>query len=195
MDTSVLAKRLDEIGVQVVDAPVSGNVSKAVTGELTIMAGGQADALEHVRPALEAMSRKIFHVGDVASGHAMKALNNLVSAAGLIAAGEAMLIGKKFGLESKTMLDVLNLSTGRNNSTENKFERFVLSRKFDGGFALGLMAKDVSIALDLARATETPALHSALTREIVGAANLNEPQGSDHTAVVRWLESISAGEL
>ena len=195
IQTLALAKELEPAGVHLVDAPVSGNVSRARTGELTIMAGGDELVLERVREVLEAMSREIHHVGPVASGHAMKSLNNLVSASGLIATGESLIIGKKFGLDSQKMLDVLNVSTGRNNSSENKIGPFVLSRAFDGGFALNLMAKDVSIALELARSTGTPALHSTVTRELVEVANKVEADGSDHTAVIRLLEGIAGIEL
>jgi len=193
--TRELASELEPMGIRIVDAPVSGNVSKARTGQLNVMAGGDADALEYAREALDAMARQILHVGPVGAGHAIKSLNNLLSASGLIAAAEALLIGKKFGLDTRIMLDVINGSTGRNNSTENKIGQFVLSRAFDGGFALGLMAKDVSIAMELARKCGVPSMHSAITRELVEAALSAEARGSDHTAVVRWLEGLAGAKL
>ncbi|MDA8740714.1 NAD(P)-dependent oxidoreductase [Rhodobacteraceae bacterium] len=193
--TQELSKILAADGIMLVDAPVSGNVTRARTGQLAVMAGGDAEAIEYVRGPLSAMSRQITHVGPVGSGHAIKSLNNLLSASGLIAAGEVLLIGKKFGLDSQIMLDVLNASTGRNNSTENKIGQFVLSRKFDSGFALNLMAKDVAIALDVANRCGVPSRHSVLTREMVDAANSEEGAGSDHTALIRWLESLSGLEL
>lgn len=194
-ETRELAKAVAADGIRLVDAPVSGNVSKARSGQLAVMAGGDADALDYVRGPLNAMSRQVIHVGPVGSGHAVKSLNNLLSASGLIAAGEVLLIGKKFGLDSQTMLDVLNASTGRNNSTENKIGPFVLSRKFDGGFALNLMAKDLAIALDMAQRCGVPSRHSTLTREMVEAAHSAEEADCDHTAVIRWLESLSGVEL
>ena len=88
------------------------------------------------RGALEAMGRSIMPTGDVGSAHAMKALNNLVSAGGFLIGVEAMLIGQQFGLDPDVIVDVLNASTGMNNSTQKKFKQFVLSRKFDSGFGL-----------------------------------------------------------
>ena len=192
--TKELAERLAANGIRLVDAPVSGNVGRARTGQLTVMAGGDDDAVASVRRPLEAMSDQIFHVGPVGAGHAIKSLNNLLSASGLIAAAEAMLIGKKFGLDSQKMLNVLNASTGRNNSTENKIGQFVLTRNFNGGFALKLMEKDIKIALDLARQCGVPSIQSAITSEIVSAANMTEKEGSDHTTVVKFLESL-AGDV
>lgn len=195
VETKALGATLAERSIRMLDAPVSGNVSKAITGELSIMVGGEAASLDRVRPMLEAMGSRIIHVGPLGAGHAIKALNNLVSASGLIAAAEALIIGTRFGLEPEIMLDVFNVSTGRNNSTENKFKQFVLSRRFDGGFYLALMAKDLTIALDLARTTDTPAVHSAVTRELVQAAKRNQPADADHTAVVRWLEELADVKL
>ena len=100
------------------------------------MFGGPAATLARVRGALEAMGRSIMPTGDVGSAHAMKALNNLVSAGGFLIGVEAMLIGQQFGLDPDVIVDVLNASTGMNNSTQKKFKQFVLSRKFDSGFGL-----------------------------------------------------------
>ena len=102
------------------------------------------------------MGRSIMPTGDVGSAHAMKALNNLVSAGGFLIGVEAMLIGQQFGLDPDVIVDVLNASTGMNNSTQKKFKQFVLSRKFDSGFGLDLMVKDLGIALDIGANTGTP---------------------------------------
>ena len=125
----------------------------------------------------------------------MKALNNLVSAAGLIAAAEALLVGRRFGLDPDLMIDILNASTGRNNSTENKFKQFVLPRRFASGFSLDLMLKDLTTALDLAHATDTPVPFSAACRELWAAAQSHLERGVDHTAVVRWFEALARTTL
>ena len=120
-----------------IDAPVSGGVQRAVVGTLTIMAGGEAKDVERARPMLAAIGRLIFATGPVGSGHAMKALNNYVSASGLAAASEAVIVGRHFGLSPETVVDILNVSTGRNNSTETKIKPFVLSGAFSSGFLNG----------------------------------------------------------
>jgi len=112
--TQQLAADLAPAGLKVVDAPVSGGISRAESGTLSLMVGGQdEEAFELVRPALEAMGQRIFRTGPVGSGHAMKALNNFLGATAYTAGVEALAIGKQFGLDPQVMLDVVNTSTGR----------------------------------------------------------------------------------
>jgi 3-hydroxyisobutyrate dehydrogenase len=193
--TQALGKILAQHGIFMLDAPVSGGVSRAENGTLAIMVGGDAAVVKGCRPLFEAMGERLFETGALGSGHAMKALNNLVSAAGLIAAAEALLIGHRFGLEPTVMIDILNASTGRNNSTENKFKQHILSRAFNSGFSLDLMVKDLTTAVDLARETRTPAVFSAACRELWAAALSRLENEADHTAVVRWFEEMAEAEL
>lgn len=193
--TQALGKVLAQHGISMLDAPVSGGVSRAQKGTLAIMVGGETAVVERCRPLFEAMGERVFETGVLGSGHAIKALNNLVSAAGLIAAAEALLIGHRFGLDPTVMIDVVNASTGRNNSTENKFKQFILSRAFNSGFSLDLMVKDLTTAVDLARETGTPAVFSAACRELWAAALSRLENGSDHTAVVRWFEELAEAQL
>jgi 3-hydroxyisobutyrate dehydrogenase len=190
-----LGRILSQHGIRMLDAPVSGGVPKAADGTLAIIVGGDAAVAERCRPLFEAMGTQIFMAGSLGSGHALKALNNLVSAAGLIAAAEALLIGHRFGLDPTVMIDVLNASTGRNNSTENKFKRFILSRRFDSGFSLDLMVKDLTTAVKLARETGAPAVFSGVCRELWAAAQAVLEAESDHTDVVRWFEKMAKTEL
>jgi 3-hydroxyisobutyrate dehydrogenase len=193
--TQALGKILAQHGIFLLDAPVSGGVSRAENGTLAIMVGGDAAVVKGCRPLLEAMGERVFETGALGSGHAMKALNNLVSAAGLIAAAEALLVGHRFGLEPTVMIDILNASTGRNNSTENKFKQHILSRAFNSGFSLDLMVKDLTTAVELARETRTPAIFSAACRELWAAALSRLENEADHTAVVRWFEEMAETEL
>jgi 3-hydroxyisobutyrate dehydrogenase len=193
--TQALAARLAARGVAVVDAPVSGGVAKARTGELAIMVGGPDDAVARVQPLLAAMGTTILRTGGVGSAHAMKALNNLVSAAGFIASVEALLIGKRFGLDPAVMVDVLNASTGMNNTTQRKLKQFVLSRSFDSGFGLDLMVKDVSTALAVATEGNTPAPLSAQVRELWAAAQAVLGHGHDHTAMAEFSERLAGVRL
>jgi 3-hydroxyisobutyrate dehydrogenase len=190
-----LGRVLSQHGIRMLDAPVSGGVPKAVAGTLAIIAGGDASVVERCRPLFEAIGAQIFQAGALGSGHALKALNNLVSAAGLIAAAEALLIGQRFGLDPTVMIDVLNASTGRNNSTEKKFKRFILSRSFDSGFSLDLMVKDLTTAVKLARETGAPAVFSGVCRELWAAAQAVLEEESDHTDVVRWFEEMAKTQL
>jgi 3-hydroxyisobutyrate dehydrogenase len=189
--TQKIAGDLEAIGVPVVDAPVSGGVSRAVTGELAIMTGGDATALDRVDPLLRAMGTTIHRIGPVGAGQAMKALNNLVSAGGFLMAVEALVIGQQFGLDPSVMTDVLNASTGMNNSTQKKLKQFVLSRKFDSGFSLDLMVKDLSIALEVGRDGSAPTPFSALCREMWASAASLLGKGQDHTAIAKLSEALA----
>ncbi|MGH3343047.1 MAG: NAD(P)-dependent oxidoreductase [Carbonactinosporaceae bacterium] len=186
--TVELARLLRGQDLHLLDAPVSGGTARAASGTLSIMVGGHEGDLARCRPVLEVLGSQIFHTGPVGSGHALKALNNMLSAAGLTVALEVMAVGQRFGLDPCVMLAVLNASTGRNNSTENKIAQQVLSRAFAHGFATKLMVKDLTIAVDLAHHTGTPVPVSAACLETWKAA-LQEVGGEiDHTAIARYIE-------
>jgi 3-hydroxyisobutyrate dehydrogenase len=191
--TQALAADLAAHGVGLVDCPVSGGVARARTGDLAIMAGGAAGELLRAERVLAALGTSVHHCGGVGAGQAMKALNNLVSAGGFLIGIEALLIGQKFGLDPALMVDVLNSSSGMNNSTQRKFKQFVLSRRFDSGFGLDLMVKDLAIALEVGGGT--PAPFAELCRELwTSAADMLGP-GQDHTAVARLSERLAGTEL
>ncbi|MBP0446976.1 NAD(P)-dependent oxidoreductase [Roseomonas sp. SSH11] len=177
-------------GVAMIDAPVSGGVQRARSGELAIMLGGEAAAVQRADAVLRAMGTTLTHVGGIGAGQAMKALNNLMSAAGFLIGSEALLIGQRFGLDPAVMVDVLNASTGMNNSTQKKFKQFVLSRRFDAGFGLDLMVKDVSVALEVGRDTGTPTPFAALCREMWASAQVLLGPGQDHTAMAQFSERL-----
>lgn len=183
LGAALLAKK-----IELVDAPVSGGVPRALDGSLSTMVGGDDAAIARVRPLLESMARHVFITGSLGTGHAMKALNNLVSAGGLWIASEALLIGERFGLAPERIVDILNASTGRNNSTENKFKQHILSRSFASGFSLGLMAKDLRVAADLAAATGQASPLTRLCTELWNEAESKIGGSQDHTAIIKVLE-------
>jgi 3-hydroxyisobutyrate dehydrogenase len=189
LGTRTLGEELARQGVAMVDAPVSGGVAKAKEATLAIMAGGTADGVERARPVLEKLGAKIIPTGPLGSGHAMKALNNYVSAAGLTAAAEALLIARSFGLDPAIMTDVLNASTGRNNSTEGKLKQQILSGAFASGFAMDLMAKDLATAGDLAKALGVPAPFAEECISLWAEASKQLPR-ADHTAIFSFLEGL-----
>ncbi len=193
-ETIGFAEKLAKQGVTLFDAPVSGGVPRAKSGQLTIMAGGDAAAIDASMPVMQAMG-SVIRTGKIGSGHAMKALNNLVSAGGFLIGIEALLIGAKFGIEAGTMVDILNVSTGVNNSTQKKFKQYVLSRSFDSGFAIELMVKDLSIALEVARSGGVNAPFSALCRELWAGASAMLGPRIDHTAVAQLSEKLAGLEL
>jgi 3-hydroxyisobutyrate dehydrogenase len=185
--TRGLSETLRQRGLRFLDAPVSGGVKRAIDGSLAIMVGGDAEAFESARGILSHLGRTLTHVGAAGAGHAMKALNNYVSAAGLVATVEALHAGRRFGLDPAVMTDVLNSSTGKNNTTENKVKPFMLSGAFNSGFSLALMAKDLGIAMGLATAigSDLRLGHEVLAMWSTAAEQLGN--GADHTEMYRWL--------
>jgi len=190
--TRVLAELTAESGVTLIDAPVSGGVSGARAGTLTVMVGGPTAAFERFRPVLAAIGKRVVHAGDVGAGHAVKALNNLMSAAHLLVSSEALIAGRRFGLDPAVMLETINGSSGRSASTENKWPNYVLTEKYDAGFPVRLMVKDVKLALGIEHATGVPAVASEAVVAVWEAALADLPPDADHTAIARWLSERAA---
>lgn len=186
--TRALAERLSASGVALIDAPVSGGVKRAVDGSLSIMMGGDATALERCRDILACMGKTLTHVGPAGAGHATKALNNYVSAAGLVAAVEALHIGRAFGLDPAVMNEVFNTSTGRNNTTENKVAQFMLNGAYNSGFALQLMVKDLATAMRLAEDLGMEPELGATCYRLWDEAGRSLDGPADHTEMYRLLD-------
>ena len=186
--TVALATDLASLGIRLVDAPVSGGITRAESGTLSLMVGGQdEDAFAQVTPVLEVLGARIFRTGPLGSGHAMKALNNFLGAAAYTTAAEALVIGHEFGLDPSVMLDVINASTGRSFNTEVVLKDDVITGRYGTRFALGLLAKDVGIAADLAEAVgvDAPACQLMRSRWAEAAADLGF--ATDHSeAHKRW---------
>jgi 3-hydroxyisobutyrate dehydrogenase len=189
--TRELGALLKKKGIHMLDSPVSGAKAKAADGTLALMVGGDAALLKKVRPVLLAMGTEIFHTGGLGSGHATKALNNYLGAAGTVAGMEALLVGQKFGLNPKTLIDVINASTGKNSTTERKIPQQVFTKAFASGFALALMTKDVGIAEGIARSMkiETPYLKQTL--KVWRSALRRLPAGADHTEIYHYLKRLT----
>lgn len=185
--TRELGKDLAARKLVLVDAPVSGGVPRAKDGSLAIMIGGDADAVAAVKPVLACMGKNLFEVGGLGCGHAMKCLNNFLAGASFAAASEAMTIGRKFGLDPAVMADVVNVSTGRSFVSENLLKQHVLSGVFGTGFALGLLAKDVKIASDLADQIGIDAPVGRLVSDLWADARDALGGDQDHTrAATHW---------
>lgn len=182
-----LGETLAAKGIGYLDAPVSGGVKRAVDGSLAILVGGEETLLARHRPVLEAMGRSILHIGAAGAGHAAKALNNFVSAAGLIATVEALHVAQRFGIDPAVMADVLNASTGRSNTSENKVKPFMLSGSFASGFSLKLMDKDLGIAQALASSVDYPLAFGRHGIALWHAVADKADASSDHTEMYRFL--------
>ncbi len=189
--TRELGAVLRRKGIHMLDSPVSGAKAKAADGTLALMVGGDAKLLKKARPVLAAMGTEIFHTGGLGSGHATKALNNYLGAAGTAAGMEALLVGTKFGLNPKTLIDVINASTGKNSTTERKIPQQVFTKAFASGFAHALMTKDVGIARDIARSVKVKAPYLENTAKLWKTSLSRLPAGADHTEIYHYLRRLS----
>lgn len=188
--TRYLAKHLADRGVTMLDAPVSGGVLRAKEGRLAVMVGGEREVFERYQELLSLFGNQIFYVGTHGAGHLAKALNNLMSATTLASAAEAVLLGARAGLDPEALIEVVNASSGRSNSTEVKFPRYILNRAFDDGFAVGLMNKDLKIALDTASEFEFPTFIGSAVGQVWRAAVVGGYGAESHTAIYAFLESL-----
>ncbi|EXJ95670.1 hypothetical protein A1O1_00792 [Capronia coronata CBS 617.96] len=150
-DTQSLGKDLEGLGFVLVDSPVTqAHLHDTDTGDATLMVGSNSqEAVDKVLPVLQAMAKYVFHMGKLGAGHAMKTLNNYISAASIVALSDALVTGQKFGLDPIQMIDVLNVGTGRNFSTTNSYATDALSRRYASGFQLALLVKDIGISKEL----------------------------------------------
>jgi len=187
LETKALSEELEGTGIDLVDAPVSGGVWRAELGKLTIMAGGEEPVIDRIEPALGAMGT-VYRTGALGSGHAMKVLNNYLSASGLAAACEAVLIGRRFGLDPDVMADVFNVSTGRSNATEVKLRQHVNNGRYAAGFTMGLMVKDLRMAAALADDMAVDAAGLSACAELYARALAELGAKVDHTEVMRLIE-------
>ena len=193
--TQATAAALAERGATMVDAPVSGAAWGAAEANLVFMVGGSAGDVARVRPLLDVMGRAVFHVGALGAGHAMKSINNLITAMTFSATAEGLAIGKRYGLDPAAMVDVLNESTGQSWITSNHIRQRILSRSFDDPFKLELMLKDVGIAHALARETGTAAPMAGLGQQLWQAAARAAGPGASVSELVRWVEVMNGTEI
>jgi 3-hydroxyisobutyrate dehydrogenase len=190
--TRELGDELASRGIDLIDAPVSGGITRAADGTLSIMVGTDSgDAFARARPVLEVLGGKLFRTGPRGSGHAMKALNNFLGAAAYATLAEALRVGAHYGLEPTVMLDVINSSTGRSFNSEVVFPQDVVTARYGTGFALGLLAKDAGIAATLAEAADVDAPACRLVAERWAEAVAGLGPAADHSEAHKqwWTHS------
>ena len=190
-----IAARLAPADIGFLDAPVSGGVSGAERGKLTVMCGGNPASLERVRPVLAAFGSMIVHCGDVGAGDALKAVNNAMLAVHLWSLGEGLATLTRAGVNPAVALDVINASSGRSNASQNLFPERVLSRAFPRTFRLALLDKDVGIAAGVARDQKVPAPLLQLTAELFRAAHGELGEEADHVEAVKVIERWAGVEI
>ena len=193
--TKEIAASLATAGVGMVDAPVSGAEAGAINAELVFMAGGDEASINRARPLFDILGKKVFHLGPTGAGHTMKSINNLITAASLLATTEGLIMGTASGLDPAVMIEVLNDSTGMSWISRTQFAQRILNRRFDDPFKLDLMVKDINIALQVAQDLNLHLSHSEATQALWCAIQATLPRGCSLSELVRALESSTGVPL
>ena len=184
-----VAEMLGTAGVGVVDAPVSGGTAGAESGRLTVMVAGAPEHIAIARGVLELLGSRIFVVGErPGQGQVVKVINNLMSACSVAITAEATSLGVKAGLDPATLLEVVAASSGSNTAAAQKFPAYVLTRTFDQGFRLNLMAKDVRLCLSEARRLGVPMVLGATVEQLWNLGDATFPDDADFIEIVRMFE-------
>ena len=190
-----LSQRLKKMGVEYLDAPVSGQTIGAEKGTLSVMIGGDAHAFEKAKPIIAAFSGLIEYVGESGSGFAVKAINNTLMATHLWALAEGLTVLKSKGVDLTAALNCINHSSGKSSISENIMGQRVLNRSFDKTFALDLLQKDIGIAVDLIQEESLMLPSMYLIQEQFALIEKESARQLDFSAAVQGLEKISQIEL
>ncbi|MCB8882540.1 NAD(P)-dependent oxidoreductase [Acidisoma cellulosilytica] len=190
-----VAEGLTAKGVVAVDCPVSGGLAGAKNGTLAVMVSCPAETYADIEPILKIFG-KLFYVGEKpGSAQTLKLVNNLLAACAMAISAEGMVMGMKAGLDPKVMIDVINVSSGRNSAIQDKFPRSVLPGTFDFGFMTGLSYKDVRLCLDEAEAMGIPMVVGSAVRQMLAMTNAVYGPDSDFTSMVRNVETWAGVEV
>ena len=195
--TRKLSQLALEQEVHFLDAPVSGGSQAAVNGTLTIMAGGEQEIFEKVRPIFEAMGKKenIFYIGPSGSGEVVKLVNNILCGTIAASIAEAFVLGVKAGADVETMAKVIGVSSGASWQLSNQFPMRAFNGSFKPGFMTDLLHKDLGLALDLAAANETPLTMTAVARQMYEMTRAAGFGKDDYTALLKVLEQMTGVEV
>jgi 3-hydroxyisobutyrate dehydrogenase-like beta-hydroxyacid dehydrogenase len=191
-----LAEMLTLNGITLVDCPISGGPKGARAGTLSVIAAGPHAAMDEIRPWLQRIGKNVFEVGErPGQAQLMKLVNNLISAANMATAFEALVLGAKGGLDPDLMVNVINVSTGRNSATLDKVPKAVLPGTFDYGAKLSTMAKDVALGLKEAEALGVPMwVHETVSQ--LWRFGMTQGLGeTDLTSLIRILEGWAGTEV
>lgn len=182
-------------GVEVMDAPVSGGASGAEKGTLTIMVGGSKEVLEKVKPVLSSIGKKINYIGNVGAGDTVKAVNNLLLGANMVATAEALVLGKKAGLDADVMYDIISKSSGSSYALTAKYDNYISKGNFDPGFMVDLMHKDLQLAVDTAKDLKVPLINGNLAQQMFETARAEGLGREDISSVIKVFEKWADVEV
>ena len=190
VDKAIRAK-----GGSVLDAPVSGGTPAAEQGTLTIMVGGDEALLERCRPLLQAMGTRIVRVGEVGQGKVIKIVNQVMAAIHLLTIGEAFALGIKSGADPAVLYEVIKASSGYSKMMDLRLPGFLLEDSFKPGFKLDLMTKDVNLALESAKALNTPLLLTSVVAQVFAAVSAAGKGAEDFSVAAQFVAALAGANL
>lgn len=191
-----VAQKLQARGISLLDAPVSGGTTGAEEGSLSIMASGDRQAFDQVSPLLRVIGRHVFYLGpEAGQGQMMKIINNTMCAVATLASFEGLVLGSRAGIDAKTMLDIINVSSGRSFATEVKIPQCVLQRNFPQRFTTDLLHKDVKLCVDEAERLGVPMWVSQSAREMLAFAIGQGDGAVDYGNVIKRYEAWAGAQF
>lgn len=190
-----VSQALVEKNITWVDCPVSGGVAGAVAGTLALMLSGPKAAFERVKPLVSNFGKPFFVGEEAGMAQVAKLGNNLLAASALVVSSEVMAMAVKAGIDPEVMIDIINVSSGRNSAIQDKFPRAVLTGTFDFGFATGLSYKDVRLCVDEAEAMGVPMVAGAAVRQMLAITNAKFGPESDFTCIAKVVEEWAGVEI
>ena len=190
-----IAAGLASKGITTVDAPISGGVTGANKGTLAVMLACPEAMVERLTPTLSNLGKVFFLGTEPGQGHIMKLLNNILSATAMCISSEAVVMGVKAGLDPKRVCEVINAGTGRNSATEDKIPRLVLDRSFAGGFAVGLLNKDIRLCLEEADALGVPMIVGSAVKQMLATTVATLGGGADMSEIIKTVELWAGTEV
>ena len=191
----LVAAELAKHGIDWVDCPVSGGVAGATNGTLAVIVSGRKPVYERIEPILQVFGKLFFTGEKPGLAQSAKLANNLLAATALVITSEAMAMAVKSGVDAKTMIDIINVSSGRNSASQDKFPKAVLTRTFDFGFETGLSYKDVRLCVDEAEALGVPMVVGAAVRQMLAVTQAKFGAKSDFTSIAKVLEEWAGIEI
>ncbi|KQX38116.1 oxidoreductase [Devosia sp. Root436] len=192
---AALAEKLAAAGIATLDCPISGGVAGANKGTLALMVAGKKDDFDLLLPLLQVLGRPVYIGAKPGDAQMMKVINNLVSLTALAISSEALVLGRRAGLDPDVMIEVFNMGSARNSATVDKLPNFVLSRSFDFGFALGLSAKDTKLCLDAAQSLGVPMMIGSAVNQLLTLAKARNGAEADMTTIIKPLEEWADVEV
>ncbi len=186
--SQAMSEKAQKKGFAFVDGPVSGGPAAANAGTMTMLLGGEPDAINTLRPVLDIITAKTVTVGGSGAGHAAKIANNMLCAANLVLVAEAVRLGEAAGVKAQDLLEGINAGSGRSGVSEVNFPKWVLNGGFDSGFTMGLMRKDVGLALELATSSNVPLQGFAGIADIWLNGARHVPDSADFNEIVKYHE-------